>query len=517
MKNSRYWAKRKLERMDEYHKDNDKVIGKVLEAYQDSIKEINEQMAKILKTYSATSGMAAEEALKYLTIGESKEFIENLKKTINYITDEKLRAEMLRQINAPAYRARLTRLQAMKEKLNVECKKLADIQVRDIEKGLISTANTAYYRTMFDIQKRLGVGFSFAEIPTRQIEEILKNNWSGKHFSKRIWSNTDKLASELEHTLTKGFMTGASIQRMSKDIATKMEVGEYAATRLIRTETTYVANSAELEAYKEAEVEKIMYLATLDLRTSDICREHDHKIIPLSEAVSGENIPPLHANCRSTTIEIFDDDNLKAIKRRSRDPETGVNDTVSANMSYEDWYKKYVKDKVDNGFDNNNKDLKILDKTLEHANEGEFTNPKNPNKVKPNEIRLKSGGHGEENVTLLQKKGLEYNIVKEYPNGVRIGNVSNHKAKEKRTGTAQAWFPKNWTSKDIKKAAEYVANLKNKDKYFLKRNYDESGNLISIFKFSRFKEVTVGICYDVKAKKITTIFPDETQRMKGGE
>jgi hypothetical protein len=30
-------------------------------------------------------------------------------------------------------------------------------------------------------------------------------------------------------------------------------------------------------------------------------------------------------------------------------------------------------------------------------------------------------------------------------------------------------------------------------------------------------EVTVGICYDVKVKKITTIFPDETQRMKGGE
>ena len=342
MKNKGYWAKRKRVRMDEYHRDSDKVIGKVLEAYQSSIDDINEQMSNILKTFTASNKISLEEAKQYLTTSESKDFIENLKKTIDNIQDEDLKVEMLRQINTPAYRARLTRLQAMKEKLNVECKRLADIQVREIEKGLINTANTAYYKTIFDIQQMTGIGFSFAEIPTRQIEEILKNNWSGKHFSKRIWKNTDKLASELEHTLTKGFMTGASIQKMSKEIVDKMEIGEYAATRLIRTETTYVANMAELEAYKEAGVERIMFLATLDLRTSDICKKHDKKIIPLEKAAPGENIPPLHANCRSTTLEVFEDDDLSKLQRRSRDPVTGKNKTVSAATNYKDWYKENV-------------------------------------------------------------------------------------------------------------------------------------------------------------------------------
>lgn len=342
MSSKSYWAKRKRVRMDEYHKDSDKVIGKVLEAYQDSINDIDEQMRSILKTFTASNKMTLEEAKKYLTIGESKDFIENIKKTIDNIQDEDLKAEMLRQINTPAYRARLTRLQAMKEKLNIECKKLADIQVRAIEKGLINTANTAYYKTIFDMQQLTGIGFSFAEIPTKQIEEILKNNWSGKHYSKRIWKNTDVLASELEHTLTKGFMTGASVDRMVKEISDKMQVGEFAATRLIRTETTYVANSAELVAYKEAGVEKLMFLATLDLRTSDICRQHDKKIIPVDKAAPGENIPPLHANCRSTTLEVFDDDNLAELQRRARDPVTGKNKTVPANMDYGDWYKENV-------------------------------------------------------------------------------------------------------------------------------------------------------------------------------
>lgn len=328
--------------MDEYHKDNDKVIGKVLEAYQGSIDDINKQMSDILKTFTASNKISLEEAKQYLTTAESKDFIENLKNTIANVQDEDLKAEMLRQINTPAYRARLTRLQAMKEKLNIECKALADIQVREIEKGLINTANTAYYKTIFDMQHLTGIGFSFAEIPTKQIEEILKNNWSGKHFSKRIWQNTDMLASELEHTLTKGFMTGASVQRMSKEIADKMEIGEYAATRLIRTETTYVANMAELEAYKETGVEKIMFLATLDLRTSKVCRKHDKEIIPLEKAVPGENIPPLHPNCRSTTIEIFEDDDLSKLQRRARDPETGKNKTVPADMNYKDWYKENV-------------------------------------------------------------------------------------------------------------------------------------------------------------------------------
>lgn len=78
-------------------------------------------------------------------------------------------------------------------------------------------------------------------------------------------------------------------------------------------------------------------------------------------------------------------------------------------------------------------------------------------------IRLASGGHGEIGRKLLDKYHIEYKIVKTYPNGVRVGHVTNHDQKQKRTGIGQSWFPKEWTPRTIRKAGEYVARI-HKDK-----------------------------------------------------
>lgn len=58
-----------------------------------------------------------------------------------------------------------------------------------------------------------------------------------------------------------------------------------------------------------------------------------------------------------------------------------------------------------------------------HSNEGAYTKPQ-----KDNHIRLKSGGHGQTGFKELDKYGIEYHIVKTYPNGVRVGYVPDHKA-----------------------------------------------------------------------------------------
>ncbi|MDR2889390.1 MAG: EndoU domain-containing protein [Lachnospiraceae bacterium] len=49
----------------------------------------------------------------------------------------------------------------------------------------------------------------------------------------------------------------------------------------------------------------------------------------------------------------------------------------------------------------------------------------------------------------------------DYPNGVRIGNIPDHKNLMKRTGTGQSWFPKNWDVNKIENAGEYVVSLHN--------------------------------------------------------
>lgn len=133
-----------------------------------------------------------------------------------------------------------------------------------------------------------------------------------------------------------------------------------------------------------------------------------------------------------------------------------------------------------------------------HSNEGDYTKAS-----KKYPIRLKAGGHGQTGMNQLDKYGIEYHVVKTYPNGVRVGYIPNHKDKRKQTGTNQSWFPKSWTSKDIKHAGEHVANLKRN------RNiHTNDGKPV----FGTWKGVRVGV---IRTNGIVaTIFPDSNQPYK---
>ena len=91
-----------------------------------------------------------------------------------------------------------------------------------------------------------------------------------------------------------------------------------------------------------------------------------------------------------------------------------------------------------------------------HSFDGEFTANYKTGKLS----KLKSGGHEQSCIDLMDKNGLKYKITKTYPNGVRVGYVENHKDKSKRSGNNQSWFPKNWAQKDMVRAGEHVSKLK---------------------------------------------------------
>ena len=89
----------------------------------------------------------------------------------------------------------------------------------------------------------------------------------------------------------------------------------------------------------------------------------------------------------------------------------------------------------------------ISNKVLEHSSKGEFTKESN---------RLEKGGHGQENIDYM-KNNIEFNIIKEYKNGVRVGNVPRHTNNKKQSGINQSWFPKKWDRRKIKQAGQVVS------------------------------------------------------------
>jgi SPP1 gp7 family putative phage head morphogenesis protein len=79
-------------------------------------------------------------------------------------------------------------------------------------------------------------------------------------------------------------------------------------TSLARTAVNHYANAAKREFYKKNQdiLNEELFVATLDARTTPVCRANDGKTFPVGKGP----IPPLHFNCRSTRVPVIDGDAL---------------------------------------------------------------------------------------------------------------------------------------------------------------------------------------------------------------
>lgn len=67
----------------------------------------------------------------------------------------------------------------------------------------------------------------------------------------------------------------------------------------IDNELTYLVNQERVQIFEYYGIKKVQFKALIDDRTTDICREMNGKVIDINDLVLGENMPPLHYNCRS--------------------------------------------------------------------------------------------------------------------------------------------------------------------------------------------------------------------------
>lgn len=186
-------------------------------------------------------------------------------------------------------------------------------------------------QTVFDVTKGADYRAAFDLIPESRVKAILSTNWSGQMFSQRVWDNTNALADGLKHDMLVGIMAGKSEQHMADDIMNRCGVGAFEARRLVRTETTCVANMAELDGYKELDIDEYEFSACLDSRTSDFCRELDGKVFKRNSAQAGVNLPPMHPFCRSTTLPILpsEEDLDKELAE--------LGDEIGADVDFDEW------------------------------------------------------------------------------------------------------------------------------------------------------------------------------------
>lgn len=263
------------------HDKATKCMSKVNKAYDDSLERLKKEIEHIMSDYSPTEKIDYDKYKELLQI-------------YNTTKDKRVKAEAKRLIKENSASYRIQRKEALSKAIEIEKLKQVDTQLNLGGKHL----KNVYSSVLNDL--------GGARVSEKYLNEVLNHNWAGSNFSKRVWHNQDVLAKSLESNLLQSFASGKSNKQIADELEYHTNLGRYAANRLIRTETSYMVNSADLESSKQRGIKAKKFQANLDKRTSKICREHNQKVILIDDIKIGVNAPPLHPYCRSFLSDVLE-------------------------------------------------------------------------------------------------------------------------------------------------------------------------------------------------------------------
>jgi len=149
------------------------------------------------------------------------------------------------------------------------------------------------------------LGIKFNTPSTTQKNSLLKQAWLGENYSDRIWDNTSKLAATLETNMPRLFVTGIPQQDLARLISQIHNVGYKQAKRLVVTEARKINTDADQLLYTQLNAKKYTFITTRG-GVCDTCNSLNNKTFNSKDMEVGVNAPPLHPNCRCTTIPAID-------------------------------------------------------------------------------------------------------------------------------------------------------------------------------------------------------------------
>ena len=312
--------------------------------YQGAKIYLDKEINKIFDKFQRDYGLSQVDARQVLKNMKDKKDLNELRKVLEARPNEPNIQRLLADLDSPAYSFRMKRLERLSDDLDRMRESIYHSEKTGSDAFYSDLMKDSYYKATFDLQQQTGLAYGFSGLPESEIKHLQSFSWvgDGSTYSTNIWKNTGKLTSSIKDELLMSLMTGRGTRETAQAIAERFNVGQNDARRLVRTESAFFHNQMELLSYEEADIEKYIFVAVLDKRTSRICQEHDNQVYDRDKAVPGVNCPPMHPWCRSTTVGYDEDADYSKLKRRARNPVTGKVEYVPADMTYKEWYSKYV-------------------------------------------------------------------------------------------------------------------------------------------------------------------------------
>lgn len=193
-----------------------------------------------------------------------------------------------------------------------ECKNRDDIThyealcipiLNEIEKVSNDVADTLLFllvATGWAVHYSITKNLKIQALAQDALEKELLKSWAsdGMTLTERFSRNKNMLTASVKSTLVKGFKNEMTVDQVVTEVASIMNVGRFAAKRLVTTENTHFNCYSTMLAMKQAGYEAYRINAVIDAKTCEGCLDWNGDVYPIEMYEPNVTAPPLHSHCR---------------------------------------------------------------------------------------------------------------------------------------------------------------------------------------------------------------------------
>lgn len=310
-----YWRVRVLEDEAIKEKRGQEQAKLQEEAYKIALLEIQGTIRKYERMFIENNFLGnIQEANKLLNSEELEEYkwdvYKYIKEAERYAnTKDKHTPEMIKldtQLRNSSLKYRIGKQEALKKIVESKLLNLAQRNIHTLTNDLKVQANITVNNVKSDfIRQNIPLK---NDIDVKKVEnKVLNEKWvDNKRYSERIWKNTKELGLHIDKEVQKAIILGKNPKTLIKALKERFKVESWKAKRLALTEMSYSLNKSRMLTFLSQGVEKVVLIATLDLKTSKICRNKNNKVVKLKGAKQGIDLPPFHPHCRTVFVPVVD-------------------------------------------------------------------------------------------------------------------------------------------------------------------------------------------------------------------
>jgi SPP1 gp7 family putative phage head morphogenesis protein len=283
-----YWRNRiELEQRAAIKRDEDYAteLKKMHDYY---FNEIEKEIRTFVGRYAARNGdIPYSEVIARLDAMDVAAFAEKAKR---YVEEKDFGVIANRELAIYNLKMRVSRLEALKQELDLQMIALANEEEKKTEKFL----KEEYLQ---GLRSQAGIlGVAEGSTLSTAMNQAIDRNFNGATWSSRIWERQNALRDIVKKATADLLILGKNPIQIIPKLRKEFGVSAYQAKRLAVTEGSRVAMAAQKEILESQDYEEYEYIA--EPGACKICAPFDGKIFKVSEMESGRNCAPMHPFCR---------------------------------------------------------------------------------------------------------------------------------------------------------------------------------------------------------------------------